>query len=57
MHTLDTFLASAALLWIKFLNLKMQYGFWNISVYTPAISPSNICLEWDGWVRLTLDDL
>jgi len=57
MHTLGTFLASAALLWIKILKLKMQYGSWNISVYTPAISPSNICLEWDAWVRLTLDDL
>jgi len=57
MHTLGTFLASAALLWIKFLKLKMQYGSWNISVYTPAIFPLNIYLEWDGWVRLTLDDL
>ena len=57
MRTLYTFLASSALLWIKFLKLKMEYGSWNISVYTPAISPSNICLEWDGWVRLTLDDL
>ena len=56
MHTFGTFLASAAL-WIKFLKLKMEYGSWNISVYSPAISPSNICLKWDGWVRLTLDDL
>ena len=50
-------LASAALLWIKFLKLKMEYGSCNISVHAPAISPSNICLECDGWARLTLDDL
>jgi len=51
------FLASAALLWIKFLKLKMEFGPCNISLYTPTISPSNICLEWDGWGRLILDDL
>ena len=41
----------------KIPQIKMQYGPCNISVHTPTISPSNICLEWDGWVRLTLDDL
>jgi len=57
MCTLGTFLVSAGLFWIKFLKLKMEHGSCNISVHTPAISPSNICLEWDGWVRLILDDL
>ena len=50
------FLASVALSWIKCLKLKMEYGPCYISIHTPTISPSNICLEWDGWGRLTLDD-
>ena len=54
---LEYFLASPALLCIKFLKLKMEQGPCNTSIHTPAISPSNMCLEWDGWVRLTLDDL
>jgi len=39
-------LACAALLWIKFLKPKMEYGFCNISLHSPTISPSDICLEW-----------
>ena len=57
MRTWGTFLASPAPLCIKFLKVKMQYGPCNISVHILTISPSNICLEWDGWVGLTLDDL
>jgi len=42
-------LGSPDLLWIKFLKLKIEYGFYNIFIHTPAISPVNMCLEWmDG---------
>ena len=44
MHTFGGF-ACAALLWIKFLKPKMEYGSCNISLHSPTISPSDICLE------------